>query len=294
MLVGDNVFVEVNKNIFRPSDIGQPVTVSNVWTLKFNYGIVLNIFGSPEFLVDSYENSDRLAWLSLDNISSSTRFGARNPLYFPNVKWNSKVKLDDYLNINTGKVFDIGDIDFARFAGWFCFVAKPAPSDLTVLRVSTKYIDNLEYAQKLFPENSIYEEGSYFYFKKCWVTELLDVIFDFTNKISLPDEIIYSSSDVWLESFVHGLFSKVCYDPSSKSYRTSAFDDNLVNDLSVITQRVGIPFEVSFTDASTRFKFPKGQTRGTIVGGFENKHPILMYDIGKGEFNVSGIMMRDL
>lgn len=291
MIIGDSVLVQCGDEIFRPSDKGKLVKLADTWTLRFNTGVTTTLYGNPEFLTytDYKEN-----WERFNNIDRSTVFGPRHIFLFEKKRWESIVNLPDYTS-GFG-MFDINNNDFAKFAASFCYRAKVVKSRPNYYAVEKKRMPEVPlFITQIFGALNIDDDEKNFYFRKCWVTELLDAIFDFTNHLSIPDDMIFEAPDDWWEAYFMGLRESVYCDNSSKVYEMPLSLSDYISELSVVASRIGQPFSVRLKDSSfIKVLLDKSYPNIQIDYGYKNSGVQELYDIGKGEFNVSGVIIRDL
>ena len=296
MLIGDSVLLQRGNDIFRPSDVGTPVEIAGTWTLRFNNGVSITTTGDTQFMELS-TNRTVEDWVSLDNMSRFTCLGYREPFNCDIEKWDSNIDLSEY--INKSGSFDIGNLDFAKFAGFFVKGVKTsAKKPNAYVLDKKKFGEQITYCKKLYPEGYVEETGNQYFLKKCWVDELLDVFFNFTDVTSIPDELMFKVTDDWIEAFRDGFFSACIYDTSKDCYRASLAYSQFLSDYNILTMRIGQGMQVSErqdeSSGSTDFviKFPRSIPMLNIIDGFENLSPKLVYDVGSGEFNASGIKVK--
>ena len=295
MLIGDSVLLQKGKKIFRPSDIGTPVEIAGTWTLRFNNGTLITTTGATQFK-ELYQDATAENWITLDNMSRFTSLGYREPFTVTEKKWNSEIELSDYTS-KKGK-FDLGDVNFAKFAGAFiksCKKVAARPNAYAFDKV--KFADYIDYAKTIYPQGTADEDKKYFYLNKCWVDELLDVLFNFTDVTSIPDELMFKFSEEWIEGFYNGFFSGCYYDKPNKCYVVLFSYEQFLADLNILMMRIHKSYQVAKkTDSEENevfvVKFPDSVPPLSIIDGFENEAPKLVYDIGSGEFNASGIMIK--
>lgn len=291
MIIGDNVILQTEQGeLVRPSDIGTQVEIGNSTTLKFNNGAVITVAGSPLFHQPLTKR-----WISLDNMSKGTMFGKPEVFTFSDKgNWDPIINLDKYTSKEG--TFDISDERFARLGGWFgknCY--KWYTNGVHKVQKTNTKEDIIEYAKELFPKGAITETDKHFLFTDCWVTELLDAIFDGSNKFSFPDDLLTGAPASWLKTVIEGWFSCMYYDKTIKGYAVKSIPEDFLTDLVVLNQRTNTPFVVSFVedDNVTKLKYPKAPYLLGIIVGYVNSTPKLLYDIGEGEFNVLGVRLKD-
>ena len=294
MLLGDSVLVQNEKGeIFRPSDVGEPVDIMGAWTLKFNNCAVITTFETSEFR--TFKSSTREGYTKLNNLNRNDTLGYREPFIFPDVKWESKINLAEYTNSGEG-LFDISATDFAHFAGWFCksFKLLKAYPDSFFFR-KERVGENFNYVKKLGLADVIGESNKGCFIKKCYLTELIDALFDFSGVVSIPDELLFNANAEWFESFKEGLLSGCIYDKFNKVYEMSIDYVPLLSDLILALNKTGTAVNLIYKTVSTvSISFPVKPLFLRILNGYENSVPLTLYDIGKGEFNVSGVIMREV
>ena len=80
MLLTDSVLVQ-NKNgeIFRPSDVGEPVEIVGSWTLEFSNGATLTTFNTTSFRLFTSGYASTF-YVTLDNLLKASKLGLNNPI----------------------------------------------------------------------------------------------------------------------------------------------------------------------------------------------------------------------
>ena len=292
LLIGDSVLVQRGNDIVRPSDIGTPVEIAGTWTLKFNNGATLTITEDTQL-----KTLQREEWMSLSNISRHTPFDCPVPFDKFQDDWNdSVIELSDYTS-KSGE-FDLNNLDFARFAGAFIRISRKLaarPNDYVLLK--TKFGDNINYARAIYPSGAIDENENNYFFKKCWVDELVDAVFNFTEVPSIPDDFLFKVPPEWTEAFFEGLLSGFTYDIANKCYDIADSKyKQIFSDLGILLMQLGKSYQFGLKEREAGsimvLKFPKNVPHLLIMDGYENVAPEILYDIGDGEFNASGILVR--
>jgi hypothetical protein len=295
LLIGDSVLLQDKKNnIVRPSDIGKPVKVSNSWTLLFNNGAKITTTGETKFET-SYNGNPEL--MSLDNMSRFTYFA--QPIHFvwsDTKKWDSKIELSDYTR-EKGE-FDLNNLEFASFAGAFLKLQKTVMSKPNDYVISRNYEEKcLDIIEAFYPKEYLSIETKNIVLKKCWITELIDALFNFGELISIPDDILFNADIEWLTALGDGFFHVSTFDATKGGY---CFDNKyrqFLLDYAVALSRANKNYVFQYKEVNGNFiyfiKFPAREQYLTILDGYENKNPEVLYDVGKGPYNAFGVTVQD-
>lgn len=296
LLLTDSVLVQnENGDIFRPSDVGEPVEIVGSWTLEFSNGATLTTFNTTSFRLFTSGYAS-IFYVTLDNLLKASKLGLNNPIIFPEQSWDSNVLLSDYTHKTKG-TFNIGDLDFAKFAGWFCArVAKKSGKDKYFF--NTKKLEWQEaYLETLGIEEPFAQEGSRYVFKKNYLSELIDSLFNFTEVPSIPDELLFKANGEWFNSLMEGFISGVSHDSSCNAYnapeRLKMFLADLILGYNKTGKKIHVTHKKGCGENVLKITFPKRDMGMRILDGYENDTPVTLYDIGKGEFNASGIWLKE-
>lgn len=295
MLVGDSVLLQKGDKIFRPSDVGEPVEIAGTWTLRFNNGAIITTVGKTLFMT-AEDAQKTFNWTSLDNLSRYSIFPRPEHMIRPEVNWNSKIELSEYTS-KEGE-FDLADLEFAKFAGAFLATYK------TLVKFPGAYVFNKEKftpyvscAEKIYPSGAVSIEDKHIVLQKCWVDELLDAVFNITDVVSIPDDLILKVSKEWVEALRDGYLSCVTWDKTRTAYIASYIYAQFLSDLGVLMNLHSIAYQIAVKEnvwgnLDISIKLNRPGSILTIIDGYENVTPQILYDVGEGEFNASGVMLK--
>ena len=272
----------------RPSDIGTPIEIMGSWTITFNSGFSLTVDGAPSFKIGK-------SWVNLNNIQISNFISSNNRINFPEVKWDSKIELSDFTRKKG--TFNLNNEKFAFMAGRFCQALNKRKNQISILKNRLPLPD---YTMALFPENALTDSGKTSYkVSRCWVLELLDALFNIFEEASIPDEIIFKAPAKWLQKFKDGFITGAYYDPTNRSYVLSNRNKQMVADLAIVNFKLDEYFNYEYRNHNNVKETellvcsPAKDSDIKIIDGYENNNLQLLYDIEPGEYNVSGVIMKD-
>lgn len=295
MLVGDSVLLQdKDNNILRPSDIGKAIKVADTWTLVFNNGAKITTTGETKFQTNYNGNPE---FVSLDNMSRATMFGSITPFVFPDTTWDSVIELSDYTN-KEGK-FDLNNLDFAFFSGLFLRCHKTVMTKPDAYVIDRKYDIYKDIISSLYPKEFFSKDKKHLIFKKCWMTELIDVLFGFTDIISIPDDLINSASIEWLNRLGEGFIAGCYFDATKNGYTLSDTYEQFLFDYAIYAMRANKNYVLQYKEqpsTGARFytvKFPERAHYLNIIDGYENQNPQVLYDVGEGPYNAFGVIIKD-
>ena len=98
-------------------------------------------------------------------------------------------------------------------------------------------------------------------------------------------------------AFFEGLLSGFAYDIANKCYDIADSKyKQIFSDLGILLMQLGKSYQFGIKEREAGsimvLKFPKNVPHLLIMDGYENVAPEILYDIGDGEFNASGILVR--
>ena len=291
MIIGDNVLVNTGDGVYRPSDIGRKVNIAGSWTLQWNNGIKLTIWGNPKFQIIGGN------YYPFNSLHLGSAFGYKHNMKFMLPEnWDSVVDLEDL--IGKKGTFDLNNKGFAGFAGWFLASVLEKEKYPNQVLIETKRIkqNHLDYLKSIYPAEAITEEKSFLLIYNGWLIKFMDALFDFKGLISVPDELILDTPLTWLNEFYNGFLDGLMLEKTS-GYEIPRSKFNLLQDIALISQRLNKIMNIKYRlDSGKRRIFIKHKVSEksnlSIVDGWENIQEEILYDIGEGDFDVSGIVIR--
>ena len=81
--------------------------------------------------------------------------------------------------------------------------------------------------------------------QKCWVDELLDAVFNITDVVSIPDDLILKVSKEWAEALRDGYLSCVTWDKTRTAYLASYIYAQFLSDLGVLMNLHSIAYQIA-------------------------------------------------
>ena len=236
---------------------------------------------------DFYVNFGRRYYF-IDDIDKSRKFSLRDYEWEPDTdNWNPVLPLEDLVQDAKGTI-NIGTKKFAKFAGFVCATIRFfQPRGMGFPKNILKNKEMLKEIQDNF--YVIHENNISLIVNSSKMYSILDALFDL-ERPSIPDDILFTAPDKWVDSFLDGVIAG-CTE--SNGIYTLGDTERLrwfMNDLSVLFLRRHRFMRVKIAGGKYQLiPLEKPGATKILRGKYLHGKAVTLYDIGKGEFNLSGL-----
>lgn len=282
MFVSDTaLMIKNDRSVIRPSDVGKKVLCTNCLEILLSSGATFMV--SEDF----YVNFGRRYYF-IDDIDKSRKFSLRDYEWEPDTdNWNPVLSLEDLVQDAKGTI-NIGTKKFAKFAGFVCATIRFfQPRGMGFPKNTLKNKEMLKEIHDNF--YVIHENNMSLIVNSSKMYSILDALFDL-ERPSIPDDILFTAPNKWVDSFLDGVISG-CIE--SNGLYTLGDTERLrwfMNDLSVLFLRRHRFMRVKITGSKYQLiPLEKPGATKILRGKYLHGKAVTLYDIGKGEFNLSGL-----
>lgn len=282
MFVSDTaLMIKNDMSVIRPSDVGKKVLCTNCLEILLSSGATFIV--SEDFYINFGKR-----YLFIDDIDKSRKFSLRDYEWEPDTdNWNPVLSLEDLVQDAKGTI-NIGTKKFAKFAGFVCATIKPIhPRGMGFSKTILKNNDILKEVQKNF--YVVHENNMALYVNNSKMYPILDALFDL-ERPSIPDEILFTAPNKWVDSFLDGVIAGCTERNGIYTLGDTERLRWFMNDLSVLFLRRHRFMRVKIADDKYQLiPLEKPGATKILRGKYLHGKAVTLYDIGKGEFNLSGL-----